>query len=113
LDKLYTSPLLRARQTTEILARVWERPELTVETCNLLAPGGKPRKLSKQILKAGGGKIGLVGHMPDLGDFAAWLLGYKKAQIDLAKAGVVLIQCGEMPGKGMGALQWMVTPEWY
>ncbi len=113
LDKLYTSPLLRARQTAEILARVWERPELIVETCAVLAPGGKPRKLSKQILKSGGEKIGLIGHMPDLGDYAAWLLGDKKAQIDLAKAGVIMLQCGEMPGKGMGALQWMVSPEWY
>ncbi len=113
LDKLYTSPLLRARQTAELLVRAWGQPELMVETCAPLAPGGKPRRLSKQILKSAGAKIGLVGHQPDLGDYAAWLLGYKKAQIDLPKAGVLLIQCGEMPGKGMGALQWMVTPDWF
>src|SRR5262245_19123710 len=28
LDKLYTSPLLRARQTAEIMLRVWAKPEL-------------------------------------------------------------------------------------
>lgn len=113
LDKLYTSPLLRTRQTAEILLRVWAKPELILENCNQLAPGGKPRKLSKQLLKSGGDKIGLVGHMPDLGDFAAWLLGTKKAQIDIAKAGIVHISCGELAGKGLGALEWMVTPEWY
>jgi phosphohistidine phosphatase len=113
LDKLYTSPLLRARQTAEILLRVWSRPELILETCDALIPGVKPRKLSKQMLKAGGEKIGLIGHMPDLGEFAAWLLGEKNAQIEIAKAGVAYITCGDLPGKGMGALQWMVTPEWY
>jgi len=113
LDRLCTSPLLRAKQTADILARVWERPELAVELCDLLAPGQKPRKLSKFLLKSESAKIGLVGHMPDLGEYAAWLLGAKGAQIDLAKAGVIFIQCGEVPAKGMGALQWMVTPEWY
>lgn len=113
LDKLLTSPLVRARQTAEIMLRVWSRPELALENCDELAPGGKARKLSKQLLKLEGERIGVVGHMPDLGDYAAWLLGSKKAQIDLAKAGIILIQCGEAPAKGLGSLQWMVTPEWY
>jgi phosphohistidine phosphatase len=112
LGKLYTSPLVRARQTAEILVRSWAKPEL-LEPCDLLAPGNRPRKLSKFLLKSGIERIGLVGHMPDLGTYAAWLLGAKNAQIDLAKAGVCLITCGEMPGKGLGALQWMVNPDWY
>ena len=113
LDKLITSPLLRARQTAEILLRVWSRPELVLDTCDSLTPSGKPRKLSKYLLKTGGEKIGLVGHMPQLGDYAAWLLGNKKFQIDIAKAGIALISCGELPAKGLGSLQWLVTPEWY
>ena len=60
-----------------------------------------------------GEKVGLVGHMPHLGEYAAWLLGNKKAQIDFAKSGVAMISCGEMPGKSLGSLQWLVTPEWY
>jgi phosphohistidine phosphatase len=113
LDKLLTSPLLRARQTAEILLRVWSRPELVLDTCDCLAPPGKPRKLSKYLLKTGSEKIGLVGHMPHLGEYAAWLLGNKKVQVDLAKSGVALITCGELPAKGLGTLQWLVTPEWY
>ena len=30
-----------------------------------------------------------------------------------AKAGVAFITCGDLPIKGIGALQWLVTPEWY
>ena len=113
LDKLLASPLLRTRQTAETLLRVWGRPETTLEICDALYPGAKMRKLSKTLLKLEGEKIGLVGHMPQLGDFAAWLLGNKKAQIDLAKAGALCITCGDAPCKGLGALQWLVTPEWY
>lgn len=113
LDKLFTSPLLRARQTAEILVRVWARPELLLETCALLAPGGKPRKLSKFIAKSTGAKIGLVGHMPDLADYAAWLIGDKTAQIEIAKAGVAVVTCDDTPGKGLGSLQWLVSPDWY
>jgi phosphohistidine phosphatase len=64
-------------------------------------------------MKAGGERIGLVGHMPQLGDFAAWLLGDKRAQIDLAKAGVAHLVCGDSASKGTCALKWMVAPEWY
>jgi phosphohistidine phosphatase len=113
LDRLVTSPLLRARQTAEILLRVWSRPELILDTCDSLTPSGKPRKLSKILLKTGGEKIGLVGHMPHLGEYAAWLLGNKKFEIEIAKAGIALITCGELPAKGLGSLQWLVTPEWY
>ena len=112
LDKLLTSPLVRTRQTSEILLRVWSKPELILETCDALAPSGKLRKLSKTLLKSGGEKIGLVGHMPQLGEFAAWLLGYKKAQIEFAKGGAAMITCGDLPCKGYGALEWLVTPEW-
>ncbi|MBI2804105.1 MAG: phosphohistidine phosphatase SixA [Planctomycetes bacterium] len=113
LDRLCTSPLVRARQTAEILLRVWARPELILETCDDLAPGSKPRKLGKYLLKSAGEKLGLVGHMPDLGEFAGWLLGEKKMQIDFAKAGVAFINCADFPGKGLGDLKWLVTPEWY
>jgi phosphohistidine phosphatase len=113
LDKLYTSPLVRARQTAEILLRTWAKPELILETCDELSPESKYRKLSKILLKSGAERIGLVGHMPHLGEFAGWLLGEKSAQIEFAKAGVALVTCGELPMKGLGTLEWLVTPAWY
>jgi phosphohistidine phosphatase len=51
--------------------------------------------------------------MPQLGDYAAWLIGAKKVHVDIAKSGIALVTCGELPSKGLGALQWLVTPEWY
>ena len=46
-------------------------------------------------------------------DFAGWLIGSKRAQIDLAKAGIACISVADEPRKGGGALVWLVTPEWY
>jgi phosphohistidine phosphatase len=113
LDHLYTSPLLRARQTAEILLKTWSSSGLTLATCDALEPGTKPRKLSRFLLKQEGERIGLVGHMPHLADVAAWLIGSKKAQLDIAKAGVLYLRCGDAPGKGLAVLQWLVTPDWY
>ncbi|MCI0683899.1 MAG: phosphohistidine phosphatase SixA [Gemmataceae bacterium] len=112
LDKLIASPLLRAQQTANIMVRhLQPAPEVT--TSEALAPGVKPRKTAKLLRSVDGERIGLVGHMPDVAEWAGWLIGAKKAEIDVAKAGIVCIECGELPNKGMGTLRWLVTPEWY
>jgi phosphohistidine phosphatase SixA len=54
-----------------------------------------------------------VGHQPDLGEWTAWLIGSKKAHIDLAKAGVAFLACPDGTRKGGGSLVWLVTPDWY
>jgi phosphohistidine phosphatase len=113
LDRLYTSPLLRARQTAEAMLRLWSRPELELQTCSALAPDVKPRKLSRFLLKQGGEKVGLVGHMPHLAVITGWLIGDKNLGIDLEKTGVAYVSCGEAPGKGLGVLHWLVSPEWF
>jgi phosphohistidine phosphatase len=113
LDLLFTSPLVRARQTAELCLKAWSQTGLSLETCADLEPGSKPRKLCRFLLKQEGEQIGLVGHMPHLGELAAWLIGSKKVQIEIAKTGVVCLRCGDAPGKAMAALQWLVTPEWY
>ena len=57
--------------------------------------------------------VAVVGHQPDLGQLAGWLIGARKAQIDLAKAGVAHIAFDPEPRKGAGTLVWLVTPEWF
>ena len=53
----------------------------------------------------------LIGHMPDLADFLGWLIGSRKAQIDMAKAGVAYVTCEDVR-KGDGTLEWLLTPDW-
>jgi phosphohistidine phosphatase len=114
LQYLVTSPLVRAQQTAEGVRTRWSEEEGVpeVRVCDDLAPGGKRKRLIRFLGGLGAEAVGLVGHQPDLGEFAGWLLGHRKKPLDLAKAGVALIRCENGPGKGRGTLVWMVTPDW-
>lgn len=113
LNQVVSSPLLRARQTAEALLEHWPGPPPEQLTCNALAPGGRAKKITRFLLGLNGENVGLVGHMPDLGEYAGWLIGNKKTQLDIAKAGAALIQFDGSPDKGEGSLLWLVTPEWF
>ena len=108
-----TSPLLRARQTAEHMLQEWPHPAPELRVCQELAPGEKRRKLSRFLSELGSDQVALVGHQPDLSDFAAWLIGSKKAQLDLAKAGVCCVVCEDKANKGGGQLAWLMPPEWF
>jgi phosphohistidine phosphatase len=112
LTMLLTSPLVRATQTAEAILRQWTLPAPEWKLCEELAPGASPKKLSRFVRGLETDAVGLVGHLPDLGEYAGWLIGGKKAQIDLAKAGVAYLECPDGPRKGKCVLAWLVTPEW-
>lgn len=111
-DHLCTSPLLRARQTADGLLRVWSPPAPALHVCEQLAPGHKLKRLGRFLRELGGQRVGLVGHMPHLGELAAWLIGSRKAQVNVPKAGVAYVACEDAVGKGEGVLRWLVGPEW-
>jgi phosphohistidine phosphatase len=113
LEKVVSSPLVRARQTAEGLVQALSAPQPEVILGDELAPGGKRRNLIKFLRAVGGAAVAVVGHQPDLGDLAAWLIGGKKARIDLAKAGVAQITFSNGPDKGAGTLVGLMAPEWF
>jgi phosphohistidine phosphatase len=113
LNKLLTSPLVRARQTAEILVQDWKDAAPKVIVCDELIPDSRPKKLAKYLRRMEEEHVGLVGHSPHLNILASWLIGSKKAQVEIAKAGIAFISCDDAPGRGLGALQWLVTPEWF
>lgn len=112
LQRIVTSPLLRARQTAEDLLQELAAPKPELHVCDHLAPDGKRKKLTRFLRGLGAQSIAIVGHNPDLGLYAGWLIGSRRAQIDLAKAGVAYVHFDEEPDKGAGVLQWMASPQW-
>ena len=111
LGGVVSSPLLRARQTAEAVVKAWTPPpELMI--CDELAPGGRPKRIAKFLRNRDLEKVAVVGHEPDLGEFAGWLIGDKKVHIDLAKGGVAYISCDGEPRKGSGTLIWLVSGDW-
>jgi phosphohistidine phosphatase len=111
LGALLSSPLLRAKQTAEGIVKHWPEFAPTVQLCEELAPNEKAKKLARHIRSLGSSSVGLVGHMPDLGEFMGWLIGSRRANIAFAKAGVAFVQCEDVR-KGEGRLEWLLTPEW-
>jgi phosphohistidine phosphatase len=113
LGTVVTSPYLRARQTADELLKNWTEPKPDLDVCEHLACGGKEKKLSRFLRTLETDSVTLIGHMPDLAIYTAWLIGSKKAQIGLAKAGVAFVESETGPQKGAGTLTWLLTPEWY
>ena len=83
LDRLLTSPYLRALQTAQLALEAGLAPGLAVD--ERLQPGGA----HETLLTPFNGRLGLVGHEPDLGDLACALLGCAPGSLVLKKAGVI------------------------
>jgi phosphohistidine phosphatase len=109
-DLVLTSPLVRARQTAELLiAGVRSKPAL--EVTDALAPGEPPVKVAATLAKhAGRCSIALVGHEPGLGELAAWLVGANKP-FAMKKGGVCRIEVTALPPARQGQVLWHATPK--
>jgi len=112
IDVLLTSPLVRARQTAEGITMNWGKSGPPITEAPELAPGGKKRKLLKQVNSLRAEHVGLVGHNPDLSELVGWLLGDKRVGINLEKAGAACIEFESGADKGKGTAVWLVTPAW-
>jgi len=105
-----TSPLVRAKETADILARAFDVP--AADEIEALEPGQPPQALlawlrarERQALAA------VVGHEPHLGILASWLLaGRTRAFLSLRKGGACLLDLGSRPGPGRAELLWLSAP---
>jgi phosphohistidine phosphatase len=110
LDIVFTSPLVRARQTAELLsAGLPEKPPIKI--ADALAPGHTAAEVMEQIARDARGetRVALVGHEPDLGELAAWLLGAKRP-VPFKKGGICRIEM-DMLSARHGTLAWHATPK--
>jgi phosphohistidine phosphatase len=108
-DIVLASPLLRARQTADIVARAFETPP-TIKLAGSLAPGASYAMFAADLEKhARWTRIALVGHEPDLGHLAARLVGARRA-FEFKKGAVCRIDVASIPPSGSGALRWFLTP---
>ena len=110
IEQIVCSPLVRTRQTADVIAETL-KSKPGVVTSDALAPAGTPaaviQELSKYVRKSG---VALVGHEPNLGELAAHLIGARHA-IEFKKGAVCRIDFEVLPPKGSGQLRWFVTPK--
>jgi len=110
LDQILTSPLVRARQTADILAEmVAGRPPVT--EIRALAPGNNAAAVITALGEYGRrSAIALVGHEPGVGELAARLVGARQP-FPFKKGAVCRIDVTALPLAGPGELRWFLTPK--
>ena len=106
-DVIFTSPLLRAVQTAEILAERLNH-EGPVVVARELSPGFDLQELRALLASAGSPvEAAFVGHAPDLGDIASTLLEIPGG-LPLRKGTVLALEVETGIPKGAAAFLWKV-----
>jgi phosphohistidine phosphatase len=109
-DVVVTSPLVRTRQTAEIIAAGLE-PHPHIVVAESLAPGGSAAAVLAELEKqAKRSRVAVVGHEPGIGELAARLIGARHA-IEFKKGAVCRIDVESLPASGPGNLRWFLTPK--
>src|SRR5437867_8528808 len=109
IDLILTSPLIRARQTAEIVAAGLD-PRPSILTIDALTPAGTFAALASELEKHGRKtSIALVGHEPNIGEIAARLVG-SRHPIEFKKGAVCRIDVEQLPPHGPGDLRWFMPP---
>jgi phosphohistidine phosphatase len=110
VDILATSPLLRARQTAEIVADEFgiEKPEMT----DALVPDSSFEDFEQWCaLYADKKVVAIVGHEPHLSLLVTWFIsGKRESRVELKKGGACLIDFESGAHHDSGTLSWLVTP---
>jgi phosphohistidine phosphatase len=113
IDHLLSSPLVRARETAELVAREQEPPP-DVEILDLLAPGMDVDQvilfLDKQYSRDAA--FCLVGHEPDFSTAVASLsFGVSSDDFSLKKGGMACVRIRTLKPRPRGTLLWLLTPK--
>jgi phosphohistidine phosphatase len=108
---ILTSPLIRARQTAEILAVALDA-RIPLEICAPLAPSGRRERVYEEIRRrVDCQSLMLVGHQPSLGEIAAEIAwGTPQNYIEIKKGGACALELEITRGIPRGRILWLLTP---
>ena len=109
-DLVLTSPLVRTKQTADIIATVSE-PKPPIVSTESLVPGSSYQALLAELEKQSrrSSRIALVGHETGIGEMAARIAG-SRHPFPFKKGAVCRIDLETIPPGGPGTLRWFLTP---
>lgn len=108
VDLVATSPLIRTRETADILAEeLGGSPR--IEVVDALAPGSDWQSLVEWTIQQDARRVAWVGHAPCVGRLVAMTIGDGSAAIRMQKGAVAAIRLDDGPGQP-GELEWLATP---
>jgi phosphohistidine phosphatase len=106
--QIATSPYVRCRQTAEIIAQNVDGPPAIDEVASL-EPGSDLGALIKWTNARRDENVCWVGHVPDVEDLTAALIGDNPANIRFAKGAIAAIGFEGDVAVGNGQLFWLAT----
>ena len=107
-DPILVSPLVRARQTAEVVAPVLGGSIMIEEE---LSPGATFDAFQRLVGRYRTAEaLMVVGHEPDFSSAAAAFVGAEPGALALKKAGLIRIDLDRRPEAGHGRLRWLLTP---
>lgn len=108
LDRIIASPLLRAQQTAEIVARILELTD-PVLTDARLAPYGSFGTISQLIQEhRDAQRLMLVGHQPAIGEALSGLCGRGDLVAEMGTATVAAVAADGFRPQVRGTLEWLI-----
>jgi len=111
-DRIITSPLKRAMETAEIVAKAYDSKSPKLETWEELLPEGSKQALLQRLSKLRQDSDSLlVGHEPYLSTLISEIIvGNPRGRILLKKGGLAKVQITAFSPKATGELRWLLTP---
>ncbi len=108
-ELIISSPLVRARQTAELVAKAFGVAPENVRLSKALRPGAEPSEILREAESLGATSVLCTGHAPQLDLVLAHALGVGGVIITrLRKAGAA---CFEWERATMGQLTWLLEPK--
>lgn len=107
---LASSPLVRALETTALLAKEW--PDADREITAALSPESPHAEFTDWYRKhASRGLVAAVGHEPHLSGLASWLMTRRASPVlEFKKGGAALLEFDGRIGAGLAQLRWLLAP---
>jgi phosphohistidine phosphatase len=109
-DRVFTSPLRRARETAEIAAKILKIPK-TEEWVELKPDGSKASLYRKLARLQRGSRAMLVGHEPYLSSMIGEIIGSPSSRLVLRKGGLGKVRINSFSPRISGELRWLLTPK--
>jgi phosphohistidine phosphatase len=111
ISVLASSPLLRAHESAEIIARAYGI-EVRSTTDALLPNASFDEFIEWVSDRSGQSVIAVVGHEPHLSTLATWFMcGVKESKIALEKGGACFLSFDDVPKPSTAKLEWLLQPD--
>ena len=113
IEQIWTSPLIRAVQTAEILRSGLQLPADAIHEMAELQPSGNVNSLFDRIHEVPNlSSLALVGHEPYLSDVMYRLLSAQgPSEIAMKKGGIASFEVDSFEMPPRATLEWLLTPK--